>query len=48
MKGMVECSLYSFDSGGSILFHRFGAVPSGTSKKTKTISINTNASTSIK
>jgi len=27
---------------------RFGAVPSGTRKKTRTISINTNASTSIK
>jgi len=26
----------------------FGAVPSGTRKKTRTISINTNASTSIK
>jgi len=29
-------------------FYGFGAVPSGTRKKTRTISINTNASTSIK
>ena len=33
---------------GMMEFYGFGAVPSGTRKKTRTISINTNVSTSIK